>query len=97
MEMTTTQLVTNTHEQRLPEESIDKVNVILTKSDLVKFAKLIPPADENASCLQLAFDYVNETKLIFEKADHIEEESTDVVVEHVADSEAQPDEEEKDV
>ncbi|MBN1466020.1 hypothetical protein JXA02_09675 [candidate division KSB1 bacterium] len=84
MEMTTTQLVNVMREQNLPDKDIEKLNALLARSDLVKFAKLEPPADENTASLQLATDYVNETKLVFDPVDDVSiteavyEEKTDV-------------------
>lgn len=48
---------------------------ILKKSDLVKFAKFKPLADENAQCLDSSFEFVEKTKLIIEeKTDEDEQE-----------------------
>lgn len=74
-EMTTTQLVNTMREQSLPEKDVEKVNGILAKSDLVKFAKLEPSADDSRAALELAFDYIDDTKLVFDDAEQASEQS----------------------
>ena len=86
MEMTTTQLFSALHEQSLDEKYIDMISAILMKSDLVKFAKFIPSADEHQQIWQLSFDFVDETKLVFEPETETVED--DLVVEKVDSVEA---------
>jgi len=50
---------------------------ILKKSDLVKFAKFKPLADENVQCLDDAFEFVDKTKLIVEEKDAEEEQANE--------------------
>lgn len=48
--------------QVVDKDSKDKLQQLLTLSDLVKFAKMFPIDDEHNFTLQNAFDFVNGTK-----------------------------------
>ncbi|MBN1479744.1 hypothetical protein EH223_17690 [candidate division KSB1 bacterium] len=84
MEMTTTQLLSSMLDQGFEEKIIEPVRAILTKSDLVKFARFIPSAEEHDAAWQLAVDFVENTKLVFEPEDQkvqAESQENDIVVE----------------
>lgn len=84
MEKTTTQLLSLLHEQGFDEKIIEPVRTILTKSDLVKFAKFVPPAEEHAAVRQSAVGFVESTKLLFEPEEakaEAESEENDIIVE----------------
>jgi hypothetical protein len=62
LESTTDEIMTAFRTQVIDPESKNKLQQILTLSDLVKFAKLMPIEVEHILTLQNAFDYVNGTK-----------------------------------
>jgi hypothetical protein len=45
-----------------PKDYLDLLREVFYTSDLVKFAKLVPPPDENESCFQLTQQFVEKTK-----------------------------------
>jgi hypothetical protein len=44
------------------KEHLDTLREVFYTSDLVKFAKFVPPPDENESCYQLTQQFVEKTK-----------------------------------
>jgi hypothetical protein len=64
LEMTTGQLITVMSSEGLDEEYIDMMRIFLDQCDLVKFAKYIPTEQENNETTQIAFDFVDRTKLV---------------------------------
>jgi len=62
LESTTDEIMTAFRTQVVDKESKDKLQQLLTLSDLVKFAKMTPIEDEHNFTLQNAFDFVNGTK-----------------------------------
>jgi hypothetical protein len=56
----------------------DTLKDILKQSDLVKFAKFKPLADENAHCLDEAYAFVEKTKLILEEKESEEEKKQEL-------------------
>lgn len=91
MEKTTTELLTDMNEQGLDGNQNNMVRDVLTRSDFVKFAKFIPPAEQHDETWQIAFDYVENTKLVFEPEPEIEtpqNDDSDVVVEEPVDDAA---------
>ncbi|MCC6372580.1 MAG: hypothetical protein IT236_16370 [Bacteroidia bacterium] len=62
LESTTDEIMTAFRSQVVDKESKDKLQQLLTLSDLVKFAKQFPIEDEHNFSLQNAFDFVNGTK-----------------------------------
>lgn len=75
LEMTTTEIVGGLSIQPINREVMQKLKGSLELADLVKFAKVKPSALENDTCLNMAIDFVNETKAIAEAK---EEEVGDV-------------------
>ena len=75
IEMTTAQLIDAMLSADIEPETTHVVEDFLFKCDMVKFAKYIPTARENESIVQQAFDIVEQTKIIFETEEEIEEES----------------------
>jgi len=64
LEMTTTQLLENMEQERLDKLYIDMTREFLDSCDLVKFAKYIPEENETKILTQLAFDFVNQSKMV---------------------------------
>ncbi len=64
LEMTTTEIVGGLSTQAINSEVMHKLKGSLELADLVKFAKAKPSALENDTCLNMAVDFVNETKAI---------------------------------
>jgi uncharacterized membrane protein YraQ (UPF0718 family) len=62
LESTTDEIMKAFRSQVVDKESKDKLQQILTLSDLVKFAKMFPIESEHVFSLQNAFDFVNTTK-----------------------------------
>jgi hypothetical protein len=62
MEMVSTEIVTELSALDIPEEAIRKLKQTLYLSDMVKFAKATPLADESAACYQNSVDFVQTTK-----------------------------------
>ena len=72
LEMTTYQLLENMRQANIDQSYIDMMTEFLELCDLVKFAKYVSGENENKRTIQLAFDFVNRTKLVLEST----EEST---------------------
>ncbi|HKR05245.1 MAG TPA: hypothetical protein VJY62_11490 [Bacteroidia bacterium] len=64
MEMTTDEILANHPIKQLNGESFSKLKYMLELADFVKFAKVIPVANENEQSLSNAFEFVNGTKLV---------------------------------
>jgi hypothetical protein len=64
LEMTTTQLIDKMHREQIHADYITMMREFLDACDLVKFAKYMPANEENSIITQLAFDFVNQTKLV---------------------------------
>ncbi|MEP7168425.1 MAG: hypothetical protein ABI855_03575 [Bacteroidota bacterium] len=64
MEMTTDEIISNHSIKQLDQESFSKLKYMLELADFVKFAKVIPVANENEQSLTNAFDFVSATKLV---------------------------------
>jgi hypothetical protein len=62
LESTTDEIMTAFRTQVVDKDSKDKLQQLLTLSDLVKFAKMTPIENEHNFTLQNAFDFVNGTK-----------------------------------
>lgn len=62
LESTTDEIMKAFRSQVVDKESKDKLQQLLTLSDLVKFAKMFPIEEEHNFTLQNAFDFVNATK-----------------------------------
>lgn len=62
LESTTDEIMKAFRTQVVDKESKDKLQQLLTLSDLVKFAKMAPIEEEHNFTLQNAFDFVNGTK-----------------------------------
>ena len=62
LESTTDEIMMAFRSQVVDKESKDKLQQLLTLSDLVKFAKMTPIEEEHNFTLQNAFDFVNGTK-----------------------------------
>ncbi len=75
LESTTDEIMLAFRSQVVDKESKDKLQQVLTLSDLVKFAKMFPIESEHIFTLQNAFDFVNGTK----REEEEKSENTDVV------------------
>jgi len=71
-ELTSNETVRELTAKELNETVINKMNSIFKIADLVKFAKSNPAPTENENCLNLAFDFVNETKSIEEENENLD-------------------------
>ena len=69
LEMTTGQLLGEMELENLDPDYIKNVETFLVKCDLVKFAKYIPGDKEHKATTQLAYDFVEKTKLVFAPAE----------------------------
>jgi len=76
MEMTTDEILSNHPIKQLDQESFSKLKYMLELADFVKFAKMIPVANENEQSLSNAFDFVNATKLVVSNTDKPQEVKT---------------------
>lgn len=65
MEMTSEEIYNNLRARKIASDHLDHLHTILSLSDFVKFAKYIPSRKENESSIALAFDFVDQTKLVF--------------------------------
>ncbi|HPG39790.1 MAG TPA: BatD family protein [bacterium] len=63
-EMTTSQLLDKMRDERIETQYIDMTGEFLSSCDLVKFAKYVPEPAETNIITQLAFDFVEQTKMI---------------------------------
>lgn len=63
LESTTDEIILDLDNKEIDKTTISKLKELLTRADLVKFAKAQPTAEENERSLQLAFEFVNETIL----------------------------------
>lgn len=63
------------HIQTIDNDLFDKLQQILTVSDLVKFAKYIPVSSENEMCYNNAIHFVEKTKIEHKVADQIENQN----------------------
>ena len=68
MEMTTTEIRNGLLAAEVSKEEHGIFETILDRSDLVKFAKRIPSAEENEEVLDLAYEIIHRTKVILEEA-----------------------------
>lgn len=62
LELTTDETLDRIHRKKFSVDIIDKLASVLQTADLVKFAKLIPMADENEKAMSYAYDFVNSTR-----------------------------------
>jgi hypothetical protein len=63
IEMTTYQLVQNMRQANMEPGTIELIERFLSDSDMVKFAKYLPTAEETQAAVQQAFEIVNSTKI----------------------------------
>lgn len=66
LENTTPDLLRDVKQLHLRKPAYEKLELLLERSDLVKFAKFHPLPEENQRSLELAYEFVDETKLIKE-------------------------------
>ena len=82
MEMTTSQLLDTMQKENIEAEYTNILQQILEVCDLVKFAKYIPEEEESSKTTELAFDFVNKTKLVvLEEPQTVAEDEQKVVEE----------------
>ncbi|MDR3365844.1 MAG: hypothetical protein LBO71_02615 [Prevotellaceae bacterium] len=63
MEQTSEEILRDAELNNLcPKEHIDVLREVFYTSDLVKFAKFVPPPNENESCFQLTQQFIEKTK-----------------------------------
>lgn len=64
MEMTTFELLTSLETEQLHTEEVDMLRDLLTRCDLVKFARFEPAQQEHEQSFQQAFNFVDRTKMV---------------------------------
>lgn len=64
MEMTTEEIMYSLKWFEISEKSKSRLREMLSLADLVKFAKAFPLPDEHDKCMDVAYNFVNETKLV---------------------------------
>lgn len=69
MEQTTYEIIQSLRTVSLENGSAEKLRQLLTLSDLVKFAKEIPLATENETCMSQAYEFVERTKMVKEETE----------------------------
>lgn len=62
MEMTTDEILNYPVIYKLSDDQVEKLRYLLTISDLVKFAKMIPMPQENERCLKNSYDFILNSK-----------------------------------
>lgn len=62
LEMTTTEVLTDLSRNGYDTHGREQLSTVLTESDLVKFAKLIPPEEQHGALLGMAEEYIELTK-----------------------------------
>lgn len=73
MEMTTDEILNSHSIKQLNREIFLKLKFILELADLVKFAKVIPVANENEQCISNAYEFIRVTKLVeIKKSEEVE-------------------------
>jgi len=90
-EMTTNQLMAEMRETNVEDVNIALVADLLAQCDLVKFAKFAPRPEAHETATKMAYDFVDQTKLVViastsdseEKANVLEEDDTVVMEEQV--------------
>jgi hypothetical protein len=73
MEMTTDEILSSHVIKQLSEEAFSKLKYMLELADFVKFAKVIPIANENEQSLSNAYDFVQATKFIAQAPEKVSE------------------------
>lgn len=63
LEYTTNEIMQSLRYKTIAPEVLEKLNQILVLADLVKFAKELPVPDENIKSIELAIEFVEQTKL----------------------------------
>jgi len=81
LEETTYEIMRDLEEHLEQNNLYKKLYELFTLSDLVKFAKMKPQADEIDNNKKFALEFVNETKLIFEAVEPAEEQAGTIVQE----------------
>jgi hypothetical protein len=76
MEMTTDEILENHIINHLDQKIFSELKYMLELADFVKFAKVIPAANENEQSLSNAFDFVHATKLVEMKEPEKKEAAT---------------------
>ncbi|MFQ5674975.1 MAG: hypothetical protein ACE5G1_03690 [bacterium] len=88
MELTTHELIETLKSAHVSSEEIDIIYDFLAKCDMVKFAKHRPSDSENLANIDLAFEIVERTKLIYEtgeiESEEDKEEPTSIEEKQVA-------------
>ncbi len=64
MEMTTFELLTSVETEQLNPEELSVLRDLLTRCDLVKFARFVPSQPEHEQSFQAAYDFVDRTKMV---------------------------------
>lgn len=72
LEETTTELLDSLAELEIPGEAVAKIQYVLQLSDLVKFAKYHPDANEHQRALREAEEFIMDTRLEFETVETTE-------------------------
>ena len=75
LEMTTTEVLEQFTRADVSEDEVALFQAFLERCDLVKFAKLIPSAEENDAILKTAYEIIDRTKVIIEELDEADDES----------------------
>ncbi len=67
MEMTSEEIYENLYQRKIAQDHLSDLRQILSMSDFVKFAKYIPTRAQQETSINLAVNFVNDTKLIFSR------------------------------
>ncbi len=78
LDLTSTELLDELRQVALDDSVFEKISDLTDLADLVKFAKYRPTDEENARVLALAFDFVNETKVVAAPEEETVEETSPV-------------------
>ena len=76
-EMTTSELLASIKSEQIEPEQMELLSRFLFQCDMVKFAKFIPNPAESSEMLQLAYRFVNETKIIIVTQEHDKSETSE--------------------
>lgn len=74
MEMTSDEIIAAIRSEELPDKARMDLTVILRDADLVKFAKATPEAEQNEADYLKAYYFVEETKLVLNEPEAVEDE-----------------------
>ncbi len=66
LELTSDETLERIRRKKIENDVIDRLATVLHIADLVKFAKVVPMADENERSMKYAYDFINRTRPVTE-------------------------------